>query len=168
MDFLPDSRDHGWYLVYTKPREEFRALENLMNQGYTCFLPTVLVNRLERVSTGEVEVPLFSRYLFIHLSLTNSLWQSIRSTRGVSRLVSFGGRFTRAPDELINILRRAPKQLQRPFEPGERVVIRRGPFAGIDGILQETDGEHRALLLIELLGKPQQLLFATAILERVG
>ncbi|MDP3335894.1 MAG: transcription termination/antitermination NusG family protein, partial [Rhodoferax sp.] len=29
----------NWYLIHTKPRLEKCALENLQNQGYTCFLP---------------------------------------------------------------------------------------------------------------------------------
>ena len=37
------------------------------------------------------EEPLFSRYLFIKLDITNTNWTSIRSTRGVTKFVEFGG-----------------------------------------------------------------------------
>ena len=30
-----------WYVVHTKPRQEQRALVNLMQQGYECYLPLV-------------------------------------------------------------------------------------------------------------------------------
>jgi len=29
-----------WHVIHTKVREEFRALENLQNQGFEVFLPT--------------------------------------------------------------------------------------------------------------------------------
>jgi hypothetical protein len=41
-----ESAESGWYVVYTKPRQEERARENLSNQGYTCFLHTLRVERL--------------------------------------------------------------------------------------------------------------------------
>lgn len=31
----------SWYVVQTKPKQEFRALAQLENQQYTCFIPTL-------------------------------------------------------------------------------------------------------------------------------
>jgi transcriptional antiterminator RfaH len=135
----------SWYLVHTKPKQEFRALEQLQIQHYTCFLPTL---RLEKIRHGKLEAfqePLFARYLFIHLSSVTSNWSPIRSTRGVSQIVAFGGRFAIMPDACIEALRNGSQEMpRRLFLPGERVAITSGPFAGLEGVFQLTDGEARA------------------------
>lgn len=152
-----------WFVIHTKPHQEQRALENLTRQGYTCYLPTLAVERIQR---GELRVaiePLFPRYLFIRLGTGESgqSWSPIRSTKGVSRLVTFGSAPAKVDDRLIEILRSqadsTAAEPQRLFNPGERVVVTDGPFAGIEGIYQITDGERRAMVLIELLSKPTRL-----------
>ena len=81
-----------WYLIYTKPRQEQRALLNLEQQGYECYLPLHAAEKLQRGKLSVVEEPLFPRYLFIQLdtSQTGKSWGPIRSTKGVSHLVAFG------------------------------------------------------------------------------
>jgi hypothetical protein len=36
-----------WYVIHTKVREEFRALENLQAQGFEVFLPSSKNNRVK-------------------------------------------------------------------------------------------------------------------------
>ncbi|MDR1228706.1 MAG: transcription/translation regulatory transformer protein RfaH [Azoarcus sp.] len=152
-----------WYLIQTKPRLEKYALENLERQGYECYLPRLPAEKLRRGKLAIVNIPLFPRYLFIRLGTNTSdkSWAPIRSTKGVSTLVRFGNDPAKADDELIALLKShesvrqdAPERL---FEQGERVLLTEGPFAGIEGIYQMTDGEHRAMVLIELLGKSASL-----------
>lgn len=162
-------KDAAWYLLQTKPRQEFRALQQLQNQGYSCFLPTLQVEKFVR---GKVEAciePLFSRYLFIRLDTTNCNWSPIRSTRGVSKMVSFGGRFATLPDDYLDALRRTQCDEPQPlFEPGARVTITNGPLAGLEGIYQLPDGEARALVLIELMNQPQKLKLAVDTLRKAA
>ena len=35
-----------WYAIHTKPRQEQRALLNLTQQGYGCYLPLLATERL--------------------------------------------------------------------------------------------------------------------------
>ncbi|MEO8417812.1 MAG: transcription/translation regulatory transformer protein RfaH, partial [Methylophilaceae bacterium] len=131
----------SWYLLQTKPRQEFRALEQLENQQYTCFVPTLNVEKIRRGKLEIVIEPLFSRYLFIQLDTVASNWVPLRSTRGVSKLVEFGGRFATLSDTVIDALRQAPQRDHAPlFEAGEKVTIQSGPFAGLEGIYQMSDG----------------------------
>lgn len=149
-----------WYLVHTKPRQESCALQNLQQQGYSCYLPTLTLEKRRRNAVVLAQEPLFPRYLFIQLGLDNMAqsWAPIRSTRGVSRLVTFGTEPKRVDDALIDALRSqeaiCKDQPVSLFKPGERVQINEGPFAGIQGIFQNTNGEQRAMVLIELLSKP--------------
>ncbi len=159
----------SWYLVQTKPRQEFRALEQLNNQRYTCYLPTI--NR-EKVFGSKLQTfvePLFTRYLFVRLDMANANWAPVRSTRGVSRLVTFGGRFATLPDACVDALQSARETAHESlFKPGERVTIKFGPFAGLEGIYQLSDGEARALVLVELMSQPQKLKFAVEMLRKVA
>lgn len=165
--FVPERA--AWHLVQSKPRQEFRALEQLQNQGFACFLPTLNIEKVVRARLTTCIEPLFSRYLFIQLGYVNCNWSAIRSTRGVSKLVSFGGRFATLPDVCVNALRNAQSEVRRHrFEPGERVMITQGPFAGMDGIYQLPDGEERALILIELMNHPQKLKVAVETLRKAA
>lgn len=164
------TKELAWYVAQTKPRQEFQALQQLQNQHYTCFLPTLVVERIRRGKLEKHVEPLFSRYLFIQLDAVNSNWSPIRSTRGISRLVAFGNRLATLPDACIEALRnRSQEEVRRHgFEPGERVVIADGPLAGWEGIYQAPDGEARALILIELMRQPQQLRLALEALRRAA
>jgi transcriptional antiterminator RfaH len=62
-----------WYLIQTKPRQEVIAEKNLKNQGYECYLPLLKVEKIQTTLLEIVEVPLFSRYLFIQLESTNGM-----------------------------------------------------------------------------------------------
>lgn len=101
-----------------------------------------------------------------------SSWAPIRSTKGVSQLVSFGLEPAKVADSLVEALRVQEASIQvlpeRLFKPGERVRLTEAPFAGIEGIYQMAEGERRVMVLIELLSKQVRLQVAPANLRRVG
>jgi len=163
-----------WYLLHTKLRQEKYALENLQRQSYECYLPTIPCEKLRQGLLTVTDEPLFPRYLFIRLGLgdLDKSWAPIRSTQGVSRLVSFGIEPARVDDGLIELLRTqealVQTEPQRLFSPGERVYLTKGPFAGIEGIYQITDGERRTIVLIELLNRPVAVRIAPAGLRKAS
>jgi transcriptional antiterminator RfaH len=158
----------AWYVVHTKPRNESRALENLQNQGFECFLPTMEVEKRVRSRIQKVVVPMFSRYLFIRLSDTTQNWAPIRSTLGVSQLVRFGAQPAKAPQSLIDFLREAPPvELERLFGVGDRVQMIDGPLKGLEGVYQAHDSDMRAMVLVDLLGQPQKLRVALDTLTKI-
>lgn len=152
-----------WFVVHTKPRQESRALENLQRQGFECFLPTFARKKSTRQGLQVVQEPLFARYLFIQLdtSMEGRSWAPIRSTLGVTRLVTFGTEPARVDAGLIELLmQQQQRMLDNPeslYKPGDKVVITSGPFAGIEAVYQMDDGEMRAMVLIELIQKPTKL-----------
>lgn len=163
-----------WYLVHTKPKQEKCALLNLERQGYSCYLPLLPVERLCQGGLKVAEEALFPRYLFIQLGQDDSAksWGPIRSTKGVSRLVSFGNEPARVADGLIDALRardeasrHAPGKL---FTRGERVRLTAAPFADVEGIYQMADGERRVMVLIELLSRQVRICVSPASLRKVG
>jgi transcriptional antiterminator RfaH len=111
---------------------------------------------------------MFSRYLFIQLDDQTQNWGPIRSTLGVSKLVSFGPQPAKVPPEFVAFLKEAPPEnLERMFAPGDTVQVAAGPLQGLEGKYLAHDGEARAFVLIELLGQPQKLLMAVESLRVV-
>ena len=163
-----------WYVIQTKPRQEKRAQLNLEQQGYECYLPLLAVEKLRNRKLSVVEEPLFARYLFIHLddSQAGKSWVPIRSTKGVSHMVTFGTEYAKVEEQLITTLRaqrdQAGYQPKPLFEPGERVLVTSGPFAGIEAVYQMSNGEERAMVLIELLSKTTQLQISPVNLSKAG
>ena len=56
-----------WFLIYTKPRQEERAKENLENQGFETFLPMIAFEKIKQPKLYSLK-PMFPRYL-LHNSM---------------------------------------------------------------------------------------------------
>jgi transcriptional antiterminator RfaH len=147
-----------WYAIHSKPRQEERALENLERQGFETWLPMLTVEKVRRGKLAKVVEPMFSRYLFIRLDTEQTNWSPIRSTLGVSKLVSFGNRPAIIEDTLIQALRQLPeREPERLFQSGQTVKFVAGPLRGLEGIYEQADGELRAMVLVDLLSKHHRI-----------
>ena len=162
-----------WFAVYTKPRQEEIARENLVRQGFRCFLP-MAVNPYQRRSkrTPRIE-PLFPRYLFLNAIPDQQSLGSVRSTVGVSTLVRFGMHLVQVPDNIIGAIENrcdAETGLVMlkpvPVEVGDKVMVFDGPFAGIEGIFRARKGRDRALLLMSMLGTETTVEVDALLLQR--
>lgn len=163
----------NWYLIHTKIRQERVALENLERQGFACFLPLIRAEKLRRSALQVVQEPLFPRYLFIRLGtgLESQSWAPIRSTVGVSRLVTFGQTPAKIEDELIAQLQVKMDSTEvqlRHFEPGEPVVVTDGPFVGAEAIYQMADAEGRVMVLLNILSKQVKMSVSPASIRKVN
>lgn len=155
-----------WYLIQTKPRQDARAEEHLLRQGFTCYRP------LRPAPSGQAKKAesLFPGYLFIRLDRAMDNWYPIRSTRGVNRVVSFGGEPAAVRDELIEHLQRrvaTEQQAAEParFTPGERVQIRGEGFEEMEAIFVCSDGQQRSVILLTLLQREQKIRVPTRYLS---
>ena len=166
----------NWYVIHTKPRQEFRAQENLQNQGFEVYLPTISKEVIRSKSLEAKLEPLFARYLFIQLDQLHSNWFPIRSTRGVHQMLRFGMNTdpVKVPNELLELIKEQAKSFgqttQKIFESNEQVMIQEGPMKGLSGSFQEiqlqASGEMRAMVLIDLLGKLQKIQVPVATLSK--
>lgn len=145
-----------WYAIYTNPRQEDRAYENLKAWQVETFFPKIEERRYS-VYTGKpsfVAKPLFPRYIFARFR-ASELLQKVCFTRGVNSVVSFGdGPPVPVDDEVIAFIQsqRQEDGLIRPSEslkPGDKVVINDGPFKDLVGIFeQETTVARRISVLL--------------------
>ena len=162
----------NWYLLFTKPRQEAVALVNLERQGYHCYLPQWQVEKRRGRKVVPAVEPLFPRYLFVELDTGPSglSWAPIRSTVGVSSLVRFGTQPAKAPEGLIDALREMEaahaRRASEPFAPGETVLVREGPFAGLQAIYQSRDADQRITVLLEVMSRPVKLKLEPGTLAR--
>ncbi|MEB4589696.1 transcription/translation regulatory transformer protein RfaH [Candidatus Thiothrix sp. Deng01] len=161
--------DRNWFLLTSKPHKDEVADMHLRNQGYEIYRP--LAKRL-RPQRGKIVTrieSLFPRYMFIHLDNgINDNWAPIRSTKGINGFVRFGNDPAQVPDELIMglkaqeaILGERAIDLDR-FHTNDKVIIKEGPFRGLEAIFQKYDGEERVIVLLEILHKQTKLAISPA------
>lgn len=162
-----------WYLAHCRPREEERALLNLKHQEIEAFYPYAEVKKLYRRKMVTRVEALFPGYIFIRADLEIISSVTIRSTRGIRNLVRFGTGPCEVPTELVYDLMchcdsdALREQLSEVPRQGDKVRIEQGPFAGLDAIYQEADGDTRAILLLTLLQKDTPTSFANDEFSRV-
>jgi transcriptional antiterminator RfaH len=154
-----------WLVVYSKPRQESVAAENLRRQGFEVFLPQ-LTQRKRRASKWQVVTePLFPRYLFTEVALGEQSTAAIRSTLGIVGLVRFGEHLAQVEGRTIDFLREqqhpapgARLEADTQYAEGDRVEITEGAFAGLSGIFTVANGMERVTLLMDLLGRQTPIL----------
>lgn len=153
------SGKRSWYLVYTKPRQENLAKENLERQGYETYLPRIYQTRRRNGRHTKSIEAFFPRYLFIHLDSETDNWAPIRSTFGVSKMIRFDGIPAVVPEQLILALKNNDDEdgvqclNQKNLMRGDKVTIIDGPLAGYQGIYQQQNSAERVAVLVDLVGK---------------
>ena len=149
----------AWYAVQHKPAQAERALANLENQGIECFFPEIDVETIRAGKRHIKREPLFRGYLFINLELTDPIWHKLRSTRGVTKVVSFGNRPAPIDDAVIDAIREGQEKAAEMggIRPGDPLDIQEGPFRGLNAVFQHYDGETRAMVLIDFMQKQHRV-----------
>ena len=154
MDVRAVSDNPRWYAVHTKPRQEGRAEGNLRARGVEVFAPTVRERRRWQAYGGTyVHRLLFPGYLFAHFDAGRML-HKVGLTRGVNKVVNFGGWPAAIDDSVIELIRSrvgadGHVSLGERFEAGDRVVIREGPFANLAGVFErEVRSSERVMILL--------------------
>lgn len=153
-----------WSVVFTKPRQEQLARQNLERQGFVTYLPMLKHPKRLRGHWRDVIEPLFPRYLFIAVDFGHQDLSPIRSTLGVLKLVRFGLEPATVPHGLVETLMSAEDPLNachlpttERFRKGDRVTIGAGPFAGVEAIFEAPTAKGRVAVLLEILGRPTQV-----------
>lgn len=147
----------SWYLIHSKPQQEYLARENLERQGYETYLPQAQTRRRRHGRGMTGPGPMFPRYLFIHLSDGIDDWTPIRSTLGVSKLVRFGQVPARVPDDLIHALKAGEDSTglqvlpSNSLKKGQKIRIAEGPFEGYEGLFETQSGRDRVVILLKIL-----------------
>jgi transcription termination/antitermination protein NusG len=151
----------AWYAVYTKSRFEDKVHDVLLRRGIEpLFLPKIEVWSRRKDRKKKIHIPLFAGYLFVDLADTCAETRlPILKTPGVVKILGNPADNEPAviPDAQIDAVRRlvdSKVELQVCLYPrvGERARIINGPFAGIEGIVSQTDYKKNLFVVsIDLL-----------------
>ncbi|MBL4828423.1 MAG: transcription/translation regulatory transformer protein RfaH [Aliivibrio sp.] len=161
-----------WYLLYCKRGDQRRAVLHLENQGVECYFPEIEVNKLIRGKKSCVKEPLFPCYVFIHFDVDfGPSFTTVRSTRGVSDFVRIGPLPRVIEAQLIVSLKQI-EQLKEQEETldllpteGQEVLIKSGPYANVEAVYKEADGEVRSILLIKLISQKVEVVVENKNIE---
>jgi transcription antitermination factor NusG len=145
---------HQWYAVRTAAGREKAVSAQLQYKGFEEFLPLYRSRRQWSDRTRELELPLFPGYLFCRFDFSNRL--PILVTPGIKLVVGYGKIPAPVADAEIESLRRAVASgsgaIPWPYlSVGQRVRIREGSLAGVEGILLQVKNSWRIVLSVELL-----------------
>jgi transcription termination/antitermination protein NusG len=145
-----------WYAVRTRHQHEKKVAHALSDKDFEVFLPLYAMRRRWKDRVKELRLPLFPSYLFLRANMDRKV--EILRVPGVHRFVGFGGLPAAIPEEEIATVRRA-LDTSAPIQPhpfltvGDRVKVKSGPLAGIEGILVRQKNQCWLVLSIESLTK---------------
>jgi transcriptional antiterminator NusG len=153
-EIAPEIIRYPWFAVRVRSNHERIAAAHLRERGYEEFSPAWKTERRWSDRTKEIDQFLFPGYVFCRLNPSDRL--PVLTAPGVVDLVGFGKIPAPIPDPEIENVRQMVQSglfvMPWPFlEVGHRVLIERGPLAGVEGILDEVKGKCRLVVSVQLL-----------------
>ncbi|MDI6802118.1 MAG: UpxY family transcription antiterminator [Thermodesulfovibrionales bacterium] len=157
IDATTDNTFPKWYAIHVKSRHEFKVMERLTNTGIEAFLPAV--DRLSRWKDRKklLSFPLFPGYLFVHIDKIYKEMLSVLKTPGVVRFLGMiPAEPEPVPDEQIISLKKLidSKEDIDPYpylKEGQRIRIKKGPLAGVEGMFLKRPGQHILIVSVDIL-----------------
>jgi transcription elongation factor/antiterminator RfaH len=140
--------DRKWYALYTKPRQEFKAEEQLKAMDITTYLP--LITKVKQWSDRKKKViePLFKSYIFINVN-DSERYISVQA-KAVVKVINFKGIPATIPNWQIENLQKMlftnpDAYVTDLIKIGTCVKIIEGPFAGVEGVVAKHSNDERVL-----------------------
>jgi transcription antitermination factor NusG len=143
-----------WFAAYTTPRHEKHVADMLAERNIETFLPLYrTVRQWKKSSPVALELPLFPCYLFVRIHRTSR--GTVLGLPGVVSIVGSSREPWPLPQLEIEALRlgaQAGKVEPHPYlRVGDRVRIKAGSMAGIEGVLVRRKNEIRFVLTLEAI-----------------
>jgi len=147
----------NWFVLVTRSRHEKKCEQLLQKKGFEVFLPLQKVMREWSDRKKEIEVPLFSGYLFIRFD--NSMRIDVLNTPGIVCFVRYNQQDAVIPEsqiQAINIALQNVKNIEvvdQGFAQGQEILIQSGPFKGQFGQIIQYKSKRKILVSIDAIGK---------------
>lgn len=160
-----------WYAIYTKHQHEKKCADLLRQKSIEVFLPLYESVRRWQDRKKVLSLPLFPSYVFLRSNLEARL--NILNTPGVFFIVGNARGACPIADADIESMRaiigsRLPVESHPVLQSGDPVRIRRGPLAGIQGILTRVNNQDRLVLSVEPLRRAISVEVNVADVEKLG
>ncbi|HEU4685890.1 MAG TPA: transcription termination/antitermination NusG family protein [Nitrospira sp.] len=142
-DYCNASRPQGkrWYALWTHSHCERLVRDQLGVKGFELFLPMIGVWSRRAGVRRRILRPMFPGYLFLCDALTGGRYAEVLKARGLVGVLSRGqGGPAAIPENEIDAIRALVRSelpaLPHPYlKTGQRVRIRSGPLADVEGVL---------------------------------
>ena len=101
---MKETPDSDWFIISSKPKQEFDAEKNLRTLDINVYLPVYNKKiKKNRIKVDRV-TPLFSGYLFAQFDI-HEFYQKVRYTRGVKTILGCNEYLWTIADEKIQDIR---------------------------------------------------------------
>jgi transcription antitermination factor NusG len=161
----------NWHAIFTRHQHEKAVASALSCKGHEVYLPLYVSARRWQDRIKRLSLPLFPGYVFVREGLDRQF--QIVTTPGVISVVGWGGRPAIVPQDQLNAVRRIvegryPVEACRYLECGDRVRVKAGPLAGVEGILTRKKGLTRLVVSMDLLGRSAAVEIDHSNVEPIG
>jgi transcriptional antiterminator NusG len=157
-----------WYAVHTYSGQESKVLEvvtdliqgnSLAGKITQALMPTQEVVQVKNGKKVKTTRKFFPSYILVEMELDNETIHFVQEITGVTGFV--GGKKPQAlrPDEVRRILGQAEKNVREevseiPFQIGDTVRIKEGPFKDFDGTVDEVHPEKGKIkVMVSVFGR---------------
>jgi transcription antitermination factor NusG len=158
MDIENNRTEHEkyWYALYTRPRSEFKAAEQLKLNCINYYLPTVTTVKQWSDRKKKITEPIIRGYIFVKADERERI--IALEQYSVVRCVSERGKPALIPEWQIDNLKKmlayeGDFYVMNGLVPGKKVKIKEGPFAGVEGTYRESENDKTISVSIELLNR---------------
>jgi transcription elongation factor/antiterminator RfaH len=155
MTLSEKNNPQDWYILYTRNKFEKKIVAQISEreQSVECYLPLQSVTRKWSDRLKTIEVPFFNNYIFVRTAKTN--YYNLLQIPGVVKFVSFEGEPAYIHDKEIQQIRlieshQVPIETVPYYVTGEKVMINKGAFCGIEGIFVDKVREARFVIKIPM------------------
>jgi transcription antitermination factor NusG len=172
--------ESAWYVVEAFDGKDKEAYGRLAALGFTVWRPVVKVRTSVRWSGKPLEakrqrvrfVPLFGRYLFVRVVMSDSVFGAVKEQPGVNSWLCFAGSDepAKVADALIEHYRHLDlKPVEKPPDFGKGDIVRAlsGPFAGLHGRVDRIDSRGVLCVELSIFGRPTPTIFPVGHVELV-
>jgi transcriptional antiterminator RfaH len=157
-----------WRLLYTKPRHEKSVARDLLAQDVSFYLPLQRKTNYYRGRRITSLLPVFPSYIF---AFTTDMECDVAwKTNHVVNIIDVydGDRLRRELCQVRRLIESdVPITIEHRMVPGQRVRVRLGPLAGLEGTVLVRRGETRLLVSIDFLQQGASVQIDDFMLDRI-
>jgi len=157
----------SWYAIHTYSGYEDRVKKNLeqrvkfMDSGEEIAQVIVPTEEEVEIRAGQrknISKKILPGYILVEMNMTDSTWNIVRNTPGVTGFVGSGGKPVALPeeevDQILKQMRSETPKVKVGFRQGQSVRVTDGPFSDFVGIVDEIGTEKgKVKVLLSLFGR---------------
>jgi len=146
----------GWYLIYTKPKQENKTAYHLSLMNIEHYLPIIKTMRQWHDRKKIIDQPIFPSYVFVKIQDTKELQYGMEAD-GACYYIKFGQQLAKVSQMVIDQIKLVVGSGQGisvstdAFKPGQKVIIKEGGLMGLRAEVVKHNGKKKILVRVQLL-----------------